>query len=160
VCHGLQDRCSHLPRGGARQGQREAEAQEGEFCCHARLVIKLRCEWKVVHTCSKFSLCCFLYLIGLDIYQKFGCGLDDRGSVPDRGPPSLISNGYRGIFPREEGGVKLSGREADHSPPSSAEVKNAWSYAPFPQYVITAWSFVKLRDNFMLTLQIYCWKAT
>jgi hypothetical protein len=25
-------------------------------------------------------------------------------------------------------GVKLSVREADHSPPSSAEVKNAWSY--------------------------------
>jgi len=24
--------------------------------------------------------------------------------------------------------VKRSGREADHSPPSSAEVKNAWSY--------------------------------
>jgi hypothetical protein len=24
-------------------------------------------------------------------------------------------------------GVKLSGREADHSPPSSAEFKNAWS---------------------------------
>jgi hypothetical protein len=25
-------------------------------------------------------------------------------------------------------GIKLPGREADHSPPSSAEVKNAWSY--------------------------------
>jgi hypothetical protein len=25
-------------------------------------------------------------------------------------------------------GVKWPGREADHSPPSSAEVKNAWSY--------------------------------
>jgi hypothetical protein len=25
-------------------------------------------------------------------------------------------------------GVKRPGREADHSPPSSAEVKNAWSY--------------------------------
>jgi hypothetical protein len=30
--------------------------------------------------------------------------------------------------------VKLPGREADHSPPSSDEVKNAWSYTPFPQY--------------------------
>jgi hypothetical protein len=27
-------------------------------------------------------------------------------------------------------GVKLLGRETDHSPPSSAEVKNAWSYTP------------------------------
>jgi hypothetical protein len=26
-------------------------------------------------------------------------------------------------------GVKRSGREADHSPPSSAELKNAWNYA-------------------------------
>jgi hypothetical protein len=29
-------------------------------------------------------------------------------------------------------GVKRPGREADHSPPSSAEVKNAWSYISTP----------------------------
>jgi hypothetical protein len=29
-------------------------------------------------------------------------------------------------------GVKRPGREADHSPPSSAEVKNAWSYTYTP----------------------------
>jgi hypothetical protein len=29
-------------------------------------------------------------------------------------------------------GVKRPGREADHSPPSSAEVKNAWSYTSAP----------------------------
>jgi len=29
-------------------------------------------------------------------------------------------------------GVKRSGREADHSPPSSVEVKNAWSYISNP----------------------------
>jgi hypothetical protein len=29
-------------------------------------------------------------------------------------------------------GVKQSGREGDHSPPSSAEVKNAWSYTSTP----------------------------
>jgi len=29
-------------------------------------------------------------------------------------------------------GVKQPGREADHSPPSSAEVENAWSYIPIP----------------------------
>jgi hypothetical protein len=28
--------------------------------------------------------------------------------------------------------VKRPGREADHSPPSSAEVKNAWSYSSTP----------------------------
>jgi hypothetical protein len=29
-------------------------------------------------------------------------------------------------------GVKWPGREADHSPPSSAEAKNAWSYTSNP----------------------------
>jgi len=29
-------------------------------------------------------------------------------------------------------GLKLSGREADHSPPYSGEVKNAWSYTSAP----------------------------
>jgi hypothetical protein len=38
-------------------------------------------------------------------------------------PHSLLSSGYHGLFL----GVKGLGREADHSPPSSAEVKNAWS---------------------------------
>jgi hypothetical protein len=40
---------------------------------------------------------------------------------PDRpwGSPSLLSNGYRGFSP----GVKRLKREADHSPPTSAEVK-------------------------------------
>jgi hypothetical protein len=40
---------------------------------------------------------------------------------PDRlwGPPSLLYNGYRGPFP---GGKARQGRDADHSPPSSAEV--------------------------------------
>jgi hypothetical protein len=35
-------------------------------------------------------------------------------------PANLPSNGYRGLFPR---GVKRPGREVDHSPPTSADVK-------------------------------------
>jgi hypothetical protein len=31
------------------------------------------------------------------------------------------------------------GREADHSPPCSAEVKNAWGYTSTPQYALMAW---------------------
>jgi hypothetical protein len=47
--------------------------------------------------------------------------------------------------------VKRPRREADHSPPSSAEVTNAWSYTSAPQYVFTAWCLVKHRDTFNLT---------
>jgi hypothetical protein len=50
-------------------------------------------------------------------------------------------------------GVKRPGREADHSPPSSAEVKNAWSYTSTPQHVFMAWCLVKHRD-FTLTVPI------
>jgi hypothetical protein len=41
---------------------------------------------------------------------------------PDRywGPPSLLANVYRGLFRR---GVKRPERDADHSPPTSAELK-------------------------------------
>jgi hypothetical protein len=48
-------------------------------------------------------------------------------------------------------GVKLQGREADQSPPSSAEIKNAWSYFSNTQYVFMAWCLVKHRDNFTFT---------
>jgi hypothetical protein len=44
-------------------------------------------------------------------------------------------------------GVKQPGRETDHSPPSSAEVKNVWSYTSAPQYTFMAWCLVKHRDN-------------
>jgi hypothetical protein len=50
---------------------------------------------------------------------------------PDRlwGPPSLLSNVYQEIFSWGQSG---RGREADHSPPSSAEAKSAWSYTSTP----------------------------
>jgi hypothetical protein len=56
-----------------------------------------------------------------------GYGLDDQGDgvrVPEGAriftSSNHVFNGYRGdLFP----GVKWQGREADHSPPASAEVK-------------------------------------
>jgi hypothetical protein len=75
-----------------------------------------------------------------------GYGLDDRGSRV-RFPagawnfslhhrvhngsgahPASYSVGTRGSFP----GVKCPGREADHSPPSSAQVKNACNCTSIP----------------------------
>jgi hypothetical protein len=44
-------------------------------------------------------------------------------------------------------GIKRSGREADHSPPSSVEVKNAWSCTSTHPYVFMAWCLVKHRDD-------------
>jgi hypothetical protein len=41
-------------------------------------------------------------------------------------------------------------REGYHSPPSSAGVKYAWSYASTPPNVFMAWCMVKHRDNFTL----------
>jgi hypothetical protein len=50
---------------------------------------------------------------------------------PDRlwGPPILLSNGYKGFFFL---GLRRPGCGALHSSPSSAEVKNAWSYTSTP----------------------------
>jgi hypothetical protein len=39
--------------------------------------------------------------------------------------------------------VKRPECEADHSPSSSAEVENVWSYTYTPQYVYMAWCLVK-----------------
>jgi len=40
-------------------------------------------------------------------------------------------------------GVKRPGREADHSPPSSAEIKIEWSYISTPLYVFMAWCLIE-----------------
>jgi hypothetical protein len=42
--------------------------------------------------------------------------------------PFSYTIGTRGSFP----GVKRPGRETDHLPPYSAEVKNVWSYTSTP----------------------------
>jgi hypothetical protein len=44
-------------------------------------------------------------------------------------------------------GVKRLERQADHLPPSSAEVKNVWSYTTLPPYVFMAWCLMKHRIN-------------
>jgi hypothetical protein len=49
--------------------------------------------------------------------------------------PNLLSNEYWGLFPL---GVKRPGREADHSPPTSAEIKKTWVYTSTPSYVFMA----------------------
>jgi hypothetical protein len=53
--------------------------------------------------------------------------------------------------------VKRPGREADHLPPPSAEVKNSWNLPPLPQYASMAWYFVKHGDNFTFTFTRIIW---
>jgi hypothetical protein len=55
-------------------------------------------------------------------------------------PPSLLSSGYPGLFPL---GVKRPGCEANHSPPSSAEVKEC---------AFMAWYSVKAQELLSLYL--------
>jgi hypothetical protein len=45
-------------------------------------------------------------------------------------------------------GIRRPGRKADHSPPPSAEVKNAWSYTSTHTYVFMTWYLIKHRDIF------------
>jgi len=52
-------------------------------------------------------------------------------------------------------GIKRPRCEADHSPPSSAELKNEWSYTSIPQYVFIAWCLVKHRNNFTFLSSLY-----
>jgi len=84
------------------------------------------------------DICYQVFTLRAGIIQS-GYGLDDRGSIPVRGTvrdlcssppcqtssgaPSFLSTGYRALYP---------GRESDHSPQSSAKVKNAWSYTSTP----------------------------
>jgi hypothetical protein len=44
--------------------------------------------------------------------------------------------------------IKRLGRDADHKPTASAEVKNVLSYTSTPQYAFMAWCLIKHRDNF------------
>jgi hypothetical protein len=64
-----------------------------------------------------------------------GYGLDDRGvgiwvPVGSGAHPASYPMGTEGPFP----GGKRQGREADHSPPASAEVKKMWIYTTTPPY--------------------------
>jgi hypothetical protein len=87
-------------------------------------------------------LICYYLTEGADVAQWYSVGLragwsgvrilvGARNFSPHHrvqtGPgahPASYPMGTTGSFP----GVKLPVRESDHSPPSSAEVKNAWSY--------------------------------
>jgi hypothetical protein len=76
------------------------------------VVIRLKA-WTVDESGFDCRQCCHIFLF---------C----KAFRPALGPPSLPFNWCRW--------VKQSGREAGHSPPTSAEVKNEWSCTSTPSY--------------------------
>jgi hypothetical protein len=79
-----------------------------------------------------------------------GYGLDDQGSTVRF--PAGAGNSSLHHPSRTALGVKRPGREADHSPPSSAEVKECMELYLHFQYVFMEWCLVKHSDNFTFTL--------
>jgi hypothetical protein len=79
-------------------------------------------------------------------------GLEDQSSFPNMaaslsspqrpdglwGPPSLLSNGYRGSFL----GVKRPGRETNHSPRQLPSLRMRGDIRPLPPYVYMVLSWV------------------
>jgi hypothetical protein len=63
-------------------------------------------------------------------------------------PGGVQFSAGKGIEGAISSGIRQPGRESDHSPPSSADVKNVWSYISTPPYVFTAWRLVKHRIRF------------
>jgi hypothetical protein len=63
-------------------------------------------------------------------------------------PSRILSSGYPGFSL----GVERPGRDADNSPSSNAEARNAWSYISTPPYGCMAWCLIKHRVYFTILL--------
>jgi hypothetical protein len=91
-----------------------------------------------------------------------GYGLNDRGvrvrvavgsrifSTPSRPTLGSAQPPIQWVQGALSPGVKRPGREADHSPPSSAEIKEMWIYTSTPTPSWHSAELVKHRDNFTL----------
>jgi hypothetical protein len=83
---------------------------------------------------------------------------EDTASRPALGPTQPPTQWVQGAVSL---GVKRLEREADHSPPSNAEVKNEWSYTSTLRHAYMAWCSVKNKgDNFTLTINIISFLET
>jgi hypothetical protein len=129
-----------------------------------RPVLIFRCLDRIWETISEQVVanfhrkCSLESLLSAKSVSWLGHGLDDKGSIPGKGREGifLFASSYQMGTEAFSLGVKRPGRESDHSPPSSAEVKNAWSYISTPQYAFMAWCSVKKhRDNFTLPYRFH-----
>jgi hypothetical protein len=85
--------------------------------------------------CLLYYIIAFIHLSRAGKAQLVSYRLDGGGSIPDRGKICLLSIAYRpALGPTQPpiqrvlggffSGLNWPGREADQSPPSSAEIKN------------------------------------
>jgi hypothetical protein len=74
---------------------------------------------------------------GVGVGVPVGSRIFSSPRLPHRlwGPANLLSNGYRGLFPRA---AKRLEHEADYSSPASAEVKKMWIYTSTPPCALMA----------------------
>jgi hypothetical protein len=86
---------------------------------------------------------------GFESRQGLGIFLFTAASTPVLGPTQPPIQSVPGAFSL---GVKRPEREEDHSPPSSGELKNAWSYTSTPQYTFMALCSVKAQGQLYLYL--------
>jgi len=85
----------------------------------------------------------------LESLQGLGIFLFSTASRPALVPTHPPIQWLKGGF---SFGIKRPRREADQSPPSSAEVKSTWSYASAPQYAFMVWFSVKAQGQLYLFL--------
>jgi hypothetical protein len=91
-----------------------------------------------------------------DIWIRFPAGSNDVALFHSAlGPTQLFINRYRRVSP----GIKRPGLEADHSPPSNAQIKNARSCTSTPR-TSSCCFLLEHKDNFTFTCRIaermYC----
>jgi hypothetical protein len=87
-------------------------------------------------------------IAGLDSRQGyriflFATAVFRQGLWPTKPPTKRVP-----VALSAEGGggeVKRPGYESDHSPQSSAEAKNTWSFTSSPPYVFMGWCLIKHR---------------
>jgi hypothetical protein len=84
---------------------------------------------------------------GFESRQRLGIFLFTSASRPALGPTQPP---IRWVTVASSLGVKRPGRKADHSPPPSAEAKNAWSYTSTLSYPFMAWCSVKAQGQLYL----------
>jgi hypothetical protein len=111
-----------------------------------------RGDWEII--ISAFLCTCFFFFIGNRYDSRRGLGIflfttASRTALGPTQPPMQWVPGALSL------GVKRPGREADHSPLSSAEVKNAWSCTSTPQYVFMAWCLAKHTKTLPLPFTVW-----